>query len=735
MTAAQERVSLPADTTPIPVAAEMYAELGLSVVPLHGIVDGRCTCESPDCGRSIGKHPVARDWQKRASSDVDTVREAFRGHRGNVGIMMGSRFVVFDVDGDEGYRSIESLGPLPETMTSRSGSGGEHRVFAYAPHQNPGDVTNRRVLPGLDVKTRSGQIVVAPSMHRSGQRYRWTTPVMPAVLPDWLYDRIKKTKYAPVVSLPGTSSGDLCDRAKKYMAKVPPAIEGAGGDTQTFAAARSLAGWVLKGLSQSDAWSLFCDYNRRCDPPWDEARLRRKFDQGLSAESVPQIPDRPRVTNIHGGPVASPDYPIPPDDSDAPPNETPEPTPSTPPTTDWRARMLWETTSRGTSKASKHTENAIVVLRYHPAWAGKVRLDTHAQNVTVCDPPWHESDRPDASDEERPWTDQDSVRLSAWIRREMYIDMSVADCDRAVGVAAESQTYHPVRDWMDSLTWDNTFRLDTWLATYLGTPQSDYAAAVGRWWMIAAVARTYEPGCKADNVLILEGPQGLKKSSALRVLASPRWFSDTPLDLQSKDAYLGLQGRLVVELAELDSLKRADATRAKAFFSSECDVFRPPYGRRTVRVPRGCVFAGSTNQATYLQDRTGNRRFWPVACTLIDLDALVRDREQLWAEAVWHFREGAHWWPDTAAELAVCEGEQAPRAEGDEWEATVKSYLARPRADASVTIGELLSEAVRLPVSDWSRSEQMRIVSILQGIGYVRRREPTGARRWFYVPT
>jgi hypothetical protein len=161
------------------------------------------------------------------------------------------------------------------------------------------------------------------------------------------------------------------------------------------------------------------------------------------------------------------------------------------------------------------------------------------------------------------------------------------------------------------LHWDGVERLDRWLSTYLGADDSDYSRAVGSRWLISAVARTFQPGAKADCCLILEGPQGIRKSTALRTIAG-EYFTDELADLGSKDAAMQTRGVWIIELSELDSLSHAEVARIKAFMSRTTDRFRPPYGMRLVESPRQCVFAGTVNHGTYLRDETGGRRFWPI---------------------------------------------------------------------------------------------------------------------------
>jgi putative DNA primase/helicase len=173
----------------------------------------------------------------------------------------------------------------------------------------------------------------------------------------------------------------------------------------------------------------------------------------------------------------------------------------------------------------------------------------------------------------------------------------------------------------------------------LGVANTDYSRAVGSRWLISPVARIFRPGAKADCCLILEGPQGIRKSTALRTLAG-EYFTDELADLGSKDAAMQTRGVWMIELSELDSLSHSEVARIKAFMSRTTDRFRPPYGMRLVESPRQCVFAGTVNHSTYLRDETGGRRFWPVTCGQIDIEALGRDRNQLWAEAKAGFDAG-----------------------------------------------------------------------------------------------
>jgi Virulence-associated protein E/Bifunctional DNA primase/polymerase, N-terminal len=757
-------------------SARIYAEAGFAPVPVWGVVDGVCRCGRLDC-KAQGKHPVGAGWQKRARADVDVARELFEAHEGNIGIVLGDELVVVDIDGYHGgFDGVKTLPLMPRTLTSRSGSGqGEHRIFRLAPGQDAGSITNRCVAQGVDVKIRAGQFVAAPSLHKSGRRYEWIDRTPPAYLPEALYEAIRRPQNViplrPVVPARTVTGGDdyalLKKRAVAYMSKVAPAVSGQRGHDAAFAAARALRGWIVKGLPESDAWGLFAEWNAKCDPPWSERELQHKWTQASKATAIPMPEDRPR----EAAPVARGAAVVPRDDGaalvarggsaapredgaapvasasrasmleieggnggngggGAPPGGGPPPGPSD---SNWRGELIFDRKKNGPDTPAKHHINAVVVLKLCPAWRGKIRLDTHAQRIFVTDPPWHPLDLPTPGPRTREWQDSDSGRLSNWIRREVSgLSLSPDQCHTAVQIVAEANTYHPFREYLDSLVWDGVPRIDHWLRVCLGATSTlgddTVISAMGRWWLIGAAARTFRPGCKMDNVLILEGPQGLKKSSALKLLAGAEFFSDTPVDIGSKDAYMALQGRVIVELAELDSLRRAHASQAKTFFSSSSDRFRPPYGRCVVEVPRACVMAGTVNPGAYLTDDTGNRRYWPVQCSQVLLKPLEEMRDQLWAEAAHRFKAGERWWPETREELDALEAEQLVREETDPWAEAIGDWVAGRDV---VTTHEVLEGAVKLAVEDFTRAHEQRVGRVLRQFAFKRRRVVReGKQRW-----
>ena len=301
----------------------------------------------------------------------------------------------------------------------------------------------------------------------------------------------------------------------------------------------------------------------------------------------------------------------------------------------------------------------------------------------------------------------------------------------ALDQAARNNQVHPVQDYLNSLEWDQHHRIHEWTETYLGASPTVENSRMGRWWLISAVARAMDPGCQADHVLILEAVQGAGKSSTVRILAGP-WYQGNLGDIRDKEGAQSLQGHWLIEIGELDALRGAAVTRIKDFITQKEDIYRPSYGRLTVHRPRQCVFCGTTNDAKYLRDATGGRRFWPLACGKIDTKALEADRDQLWAEAMVAYKAGERWWPEGSGEVHGLQEVQEERYEIDPWEETVAAYLGRNPIETSCD--ELL-EHIGLPRERWDRSVQMRIGIILKRLRWSKvRRRIHGTRCWRYIP-
>ncbi len=385
----------------------------------------------------------------------------------------------------------------------------------------------------------------------------------------------------------------------------------------------------------------------------------------------------------------------------------------------------------GQPKACMH--NCAVILRTEPEWQGVLRYNEFNMRVEKGKPPPYEHGV------EGEWTDYDTLATTSWISRCHDMTPSSAVMQESVLLAAHANPYHPVIEYLDELDWDGEERIDHWLQDIAGAEHNDYVRAVGRRFLIAAVARIKNPGVKFDNVLMLEGKQGLLKSTLFQVLAGAEWFLDEPLSFNDKDALMLLQGAWIVEMAELESMRKAEAEQAKAFLSKTRDVFRPPYGRALVTRDRQCVFVGTTNPTEYLKDQTGNRRFWPIRASDIRLDLLRQNRNQLWAEAVAAYEAGERWWlcaSEDAEIIDYADQEAEMRVHQDPWEEKIQQWLAAPNQQTrrSISGGEILDDVLKVETPRQNRSDQTRIGLIMQRLGWtkVRRRSSSGRREYSY---
>lgn len=315
------------------------------------------------------------------------------------------------------------------------------------------------------------------------------------------------------------------------------------------------------------------------------------------------------------------------------------------------------------------------------------------------------------------WTDIETLELTRYIQEKTGIDFSKDTVDDAVTMAAHRNVRNEPKEWLESLEWDGTKRLDTMLPTYWGAEQSEYAAAAGRNFMRSMVARVFRPGCKVDSMLVLEGEQGNRKSTSLQILGG-RWYAELMEKMDSKDFFMAIQGKMLVEMGEMDAMNYSTLERVKQVITCQRDRFREPYGRRASDHDRQCVFAGTTNKTDYLKDVTGGRRFWPVTTGTIDTDALVRDRDQLFAEAVSQVCVyGAAWHEMPAMDT---EAQQSERRSADPWESFIEDWLnANPFLETLTTI-QIVEDALGLKPAQVKRNDRGRIADCLDALGWKR---------------
>ena len=367
----------------------------------------------------------------------------------------------------------------------------------------------------------------------------------------------------------------------------------------------------------------------------------------------------------------------------------------------WRLHLL--TTDKGAIKTVR--ENVVLAMEGlpeegvpgAPGGAGVIGFNEFTNDVTkLRDAPW---DSPAGA-----WSEVDELKMGEWLVRKHFMpSMPRGALEEAVRVIAFNNRFHPVRKYLEGLTWDGVNRLQTWLMqACLEEDEWDidrndlhaYLARVGTWFIQGMCARVMQPGVKFDWMLILEGRQGMRKSTLLRTLAG-EYFADTGLVLGDKDSYQQLQGRWLYEFAELDSFGKAEVTKIKSFVASASDYFRASFDRRARDYPRQVVFGGSTNEDHYLTDPTGNRRFWPVRVQkVIDIEWVASVRDQLFAEAMVRVAKGKRMYPSPEEERQLFEPQQQLRAVENAIEVSVGRYLydnTEGQLITETTLVELLS--------------------------------------------
>lgn len=413
-------------------------------------------------------------------------------------------------------------------------------------------------------------------------------------------------------------------------------------------------------------------------------------------------------------------------------------------------------------------QNVFVVLSLDEAWRGVIAYDEFAYRTVKLKPPPYEGGATGT------WTDIDDSFAAVWLAEVKKIDVTSSLVAEAVQMVASRNAVHPVRDWLMTLKWDEQPRLHDWLQHYLGAGRylhdelrphaGQYFSVVGTKWLVSAVARIFEPGCQVDHAIILEGVQGLGKSTVLRDLFGADWFADTPVVIGDKDSYQVLRGKWGIEIAELDSFNKAETTRVKAYISGRVDTYRESYGRRSEDHARQCVFAGTTNQDEYFRDSTGNRRFWPLTAAHYLRAQMLQDREQLWAEAVAIYRRWQHWrategtaqpqaepppawtWWPSREESALIEQHCAFREIQDPWLEVIAAWLendciAGERAGTGgdrITTARILGGALKVDKSRMDeRAMATRVGRCMRQLGYVKReaegRKARQVSRYYYM--
>lgn len=392
-----------------------------------------------------------------------------------------------------------------------------------------------------------------------------------------------------------------------------------------------------------------------------------------------------------------------------------------------------------------------LIVRNDPRLRDKVRRDAFRGRDCVCgDLPWRTGNEADPF-----WNNSDDNGLIDYVSRFYQLTGKQALLD-ANDLAMSQRTFHPVREWLESLEWDGVERLDTLLVDYLGAEDNDLTRAMTRKHFTAAVARVMTPGCKYDYILTLIGPQGIGKSTLVKVMGGD-WFDDSLTSIEGKEGMEQIRGKWLIEFGELTNYKKSTSEAYKAFISKQEDCYRPAYGRKVEVYPRQCVFFATTNEPAFLKGDTGNRRFWTVECDKDIIckdvwDELPNEREQLWAEAVQRFREGEKLYlPRELERDAQRRQEEHNEVAADERTGIIEAFIrkeipanweqlsARQRQEyfkfgnagdvtsltgtmrrATITAVEVLAECFGQPIDERTRYRTKEINQILRSFGWLR---------------
>lgn len=653
-------------------AAIEYAKKGFAVFPL----------------KYRDKVPLTRNGCKDATTDAAQIKAWWQKYpNANIGLATGSvsqNVFVIDLDIDEdrgidGYHSLEDWqrehGDFPETWTAITGRGGYHLYY-----RGNGKIKNRAgIIDGVDIRGNGGYVVAPPSIHKNGNRYEW----------EYSPDEFEIAKADNNVEYFLNH-----DDQKQGTAFTMPNIVAAGQRNQMLF--RFACMMQAKGASDQSVFAATMAENESsCSPPLTEQEVKvivssaTRYDKGkpihIDSEGVAT---RENKDDVIGNP-------------------------------EWVLNFLdCNHDKDGNIKSVKQfVHNFEIVMDKDGRFAGKIRFNEFAQQLYLCgNVPWEKEDNC------RAWSSHDDSALFSLIQADYGLKSRQDFADALKNVSMRNK-FHPVRELLDSLTWDGKEHIRSLLPEYLGAEDSDYTYQVMRLWMLGAVSRVYKPGSKFDYTIILQGSQGIGKSTFLKQMAmDDSWFNDSLDSLDSDKAVQSLTGSWIIEFAELKSLARTagGVESVKRFLTATQDKYRIPYERRADTFYRQCVFAGTTNKDDFLQDETGNRRFLIVQTGVkkpsksLFVPEIMDTIKLAWAEAV-------HIWKNEKPQLILPEAymqeakelQEANMAD-DGKRGIILDYL---EGKTQVCAREIWFEALKetIPPKNWQASEINNIVAKIPG--------------------
>lgn len=336
-------------------------------------------------------------------------------------------------------------------------------------------------------------------------------------------------------------------------------------------------------------------------------------------------------------------------------------------------------------------------------------------------------------------TDNDLIELRSYIAKKLTKDVSKSNLYDAIRHEALKRRYHPIKDYIESLKWDKSPRLEDWLKNICGAEDNVYTKAVSRKIFVASIARVYEPGCQFDYLTILEGRQGIRKSTLVRILGG-NFFGTLSFKEDDKALIEKMRGKWFLEIDEMQGFTKADRERVKAFISRPTDRFRVSYGVLAQDFPRQCVFVGTMNPSgdnRYLEDDTGNRRYWAIKCQGgINIDKLKNDRDQLFAEAFIYYKKNEPLYLADIREEEIAVKEAGERKTIDMWEDKIIMWLEEKKKEITprVTVHQVAEDCLKIPVHQFNKSISTRIGIIMRKTDWLRKEHSDMFRKVYYIP-